>query len=369
MISAGHLTHVARRAREARSMNDRLDQALRLYRWRIGRCHTINQINRVHIAIENYMTPAEVRHFATGLAEDAADSESRRWITKLGAVMPFNRSRQVEFERKGIFKGATRYTADTGTADGKTLIIGFAGHWHRLMLPTPWLLDCLNPALYDVVVLRDFTRLHYALGIPGLGGDFVEALTNLRRHVDPRAYRNAIALGTSGGGLPAVMASILLELDRGIAICGQGPARVAAKLQTHGLRIEPYAALLASRPDRFPELILTYGGDHKVDAASSNAIHAVVPSELRPVKKCSHHEVLAWHLARGTFPHYLSKLLDQGLESRDLWAAPLVGGIAMGPNADSQPHPPSANHGASSHDPRPMGEIDPVDSKVNRHEH
>ena len=201
------------------------------------------------------------------------------------------------------------------------------------MLPMPWILDCLNPALYDVIVLRDFPRRHYASGIPGLGDDFVSALSRLRDRVDPRAYRNAIALGTSGGGFPALLAAILLELDRGISIGAAAFAQVTAALAAHGLSSAPYAAVLASRPGRYPELILAFGADNPHDAAAAAAIHALVPSHLQPVKRCPHHTVLAWHLDRGTLPTYLSKLLGQGLESRDLLAVARVATISVASDA------------------------------------
>jgi hypothetical protein len=319
-MSAGLPSAGAGPRHEAASPASRLDRAYCLYRRRISRCRTENQLNRIHIALENYMTPAEVRHFAAAVAGDAAESPSRRWIAALAGAMPVNRVRPVEFERKAILRGVTRYTGDAGSTDQKTLIIGFAGRFLRLMSPLPWVLDCLNPALYDVVVLRDFSRLSFALGIPGLGGDIFETLSNLRKHVDPRAYRNAIALGTSGGGAPAVMAAILLNLDRGVAISPQDFRPHAALLQTQGARGDPYSALLASRPRPFPELILVCGADHPGDLAVATALHELVPSHLWKVKNCTQHGVFKWHLARGTLSAFLAKVLGQSLENRELVA-------------------------------------------------
>jgi hypothetical protein len=308
----------------------RMEQALRLYRRRVARCGTENQLNRLHIAVENYMTPAELRHFLAGLAADAADSPSRRWIARLAALMPVNATRPLEFERRGLVRGATRYTAGDGIASGKTLIIGFTGHFHRLMMPMPWLLDCLNPDAYDLVVLRDFPRVNYSLGIPGLGADFFCALAELARRIDPRAYRNTIALGTSGGGMPALLAAIFLELDKGIAISPQDFTRFAAKLSAIGLASDRHAALLASRPDRFPGVVVAYPADSPGDTAAALALAAQLPVDLRPAKRCANHAVLAWQHQRGTLPTYLSKLLGQSLESAAPLAAPLVTAFMAG---------------------------------------
>ena len=109
------------------------------------------------------MTPAEVRYFAAALARrcrgfaqppmDCARSKGR---------CRSRRARPVEFGRRELLKGVTLYTADGGATDQKTLIIGFSGIHHRLMAPTSWLLDCLNPMLYDMIVLRDFSRRRFA---------------------------------------------------------------------------------------------------------------------------------------------------------------------------------------------------------------
>ena len=73
----------SRRGSSRRTAHSHLERALSLYRRRLGRCRTDNERNRLHIALENYMTPMEVRHFAAALAQDPPHSPSRRWIERL----------------------------------------------------------------------------------------------------------------------------------------------------------------------------------------------------------------------------------------------------------------------------------------------
>jgi hypothetical protein len=298
-------------------MSARLEQAYRVYRKRVARCRTENQLNRVHIVAGNYMTPLEMRHFDRALATDPPDSPCRRWIANLRHFMPNNRPRPAEFERKTVLRGLTSYTAHAGTPGKKTLVIGFAGNFHRLMLPTPVFLDCLDPALYDVVILSDYARCAFSRGIPGLGADLLETLSNLPRYFEPAAYRNAIALGTSGGGLPAVLAAIQLRLSRGVSIGGSDFSHFAEKLQTYGMPEAPYLALLASRPKPFPELLFVYSASHAVDSEAALALHERVPSRLLGVRNCDGHLVLAQKLEQGTLLVFLSKLLGQRLERGD----------------------------------------------------
>jgi hypothetical protein len=316
-MSAGVLGNRAGVLRSTSRKSSRLERAYVLYRKRIARCRTENQVNRIHIALDNYMTPVEVRYFDEALAGDPQDSPSRRWIDRLNGFMPTKRIRPVEFERRAVRKDVTHYTSDVGSPEQKTLIIGFAGYFDRLMLQTPVFLDCLNPAIYDVIVLHDHSRRSFCKGIPGLGGDFFEALSNLRKRVDPSAYRNSVALGTSSGGLPAVLAAILLKLDRGISVGGSDFPQFAAKLRSCGMSEEPYEALLASRPDPFPTLLLVYSGGFAIDAVAANTLHLRVPSRLCEVRNCEEHTVLAWKLARGRLPVFLSKILGQSLEHRN----------------------------------------------------
>lgn len=316
--------------REDPPPSSKLDQAYRLYRKRIARCRTENQFNRVHIAVENYMTPAEFRYFNAALAEAPPDAPSREWIARVHRLMPLRKLRPVEFERRGLVKGATRYTAAVGSPGQKTLILGFGGAFNRLMLPMPCWLDCLNPAFYDMIVLRDLSRRLFSTGIHGLGSNFFEALAALRKHVDLASYRNTIALGTSAGGLPAVLAAILLKMDRGISIAGIDFPALAGRLRSYGVDDTPYAALLASRPDPFPEILLVCCGRHAVDAAAANALHQRVPSRLWEVKNCSGHGLVPTKLRHGRFPPFLSNILGQSVEHPEPVPATAAASQALG---------------------------------------
>jgi len=315
--------HTARDTGSRRRAPGRLDQALRLYRRRIARCRTDNQRNKLHIALENYMTPMEVRHFAAALADEAPEEPGRIWITDLEQRLPRREPRTAEFVRSGLCKGATYYTASSRPKQDKTLLLAFAGHFQRLMAPTPPFLDALDPELYDVVMLRDFAQAFFARGIPGLGGDLAATLSELRHEISLDAYRNCIALGTSSGGLIALLAAIELRLARGISIGGLDFPSVAARLERRGLSAEPYASLLAARPEPFPELLLVFCGGYRTDAAAANALRGRIPSRLWPVKGCRTHSVIGTKLASGRLPAFLARLLGQPVARDEATPVPL----------------------------------------------
>src|SRR5262245_50307028 len=276
----------------ASPLAERMDRALRLYTKRIARCRARDQIDRIHFALSNYMTPAEARYFRSALAADSADSAGRKWIVEFTDAMPTPAVRPFEFERRALSNSATYYTVDGSSRDRKTLIIGFTGRFHRLMVPSAYFLDCLNPALYDVVVLRDFSKTAYAAGVDGLGDEFCTALANLAARIDVGAYRNVVSLGTSAGGLPAILAAIFLGLGRAVAIGAQDLPRVSALLKTRGRSDETYATLLATRPQPFPEVLIVCPADHPTDLAAAISLQQRLPARLLKVRGCADHGLL-----------------------------------------------------------------------------
>ncbi len=286
-----------------------------VYRWRIRRCRTKNQVNRLHIALERILVPAELRHLGMALGDEPALPLSRKWIERVLELMPLNKARPIEFERHVKLKGLTRYTADIGTSAHKTLILGFTGDNHRLMAPTAFLLDCLNPAGYDLVVLNDYAKSLYVEGIPGLGDSFFAMLAGLHAYVDFSSYRIVVAYGTSGGGLAAVLAAIALKLDKGVSIAGVGFGKLEARVARKGLPVEPFRAVVASRPVPYPDLLLVYGADNPRDEAFAASVSKLIPGRVMKVMNCGEHGLIGYHLLRRQLPEFLAMLLGQDLET------------------------------------------------------
>jgi len=290
------------------SAND-LPRGYRLYRKRIARCRTPNQRNRVHIALESYMTPLEVRYFARASANDPPDSPERHWIARLDAYMPPRPAAQAEFVRRGMLRAVSRYSAATGLSSDKTLLVCFAGVFHRLMMPTAAFLDCLDPARYEVVLLRDFTRTAFSKGIEPLGRDFFDMMRSLRVLLEADAYARTVALGVCSGALPALLAAIMLGFDHGISIAGVDFPEFATWLGDWGVDASRHEALLASRPEPFPDLVQVYSADTGKDAAAAAALQGRVPSRLWAEGNCGPN-VLASVLTTGRLRGFMSRLLE-----------------------------------------------------------
>jgi hypothetical protein len=296
------------------SAADPLERGYRLYRKRIARCRTPNQRNRIHLALESYMTPLEVRYFALRCANDPPDSPERRWVERLDAYMPRRPAARPEFVRRGTLRAVSQYTAEAGSRSDKTLLVCFAGVFHRLMLPTSAFLDCLDASRYDVVLLRDFTRTAFSKGIERLGRDFFETMGSLRTGLEPAAYARTVALGVCSGAMPAMLASILLGFDHGISIAGVDFPEFASWLAEWGVDARRHEALLDSRLNPLPDLLLVYSADTAKDAAAAKALQRRLPSRLWAEPDCAVH-VLPALLASGRLPSFMSRLLesDEGI--------------------------------------------------------
>ena len=88
----------------------------------------------------------------------------------------------------------------------KTLLFLFTGRALRIMAPLPWVLSNINPLKYDIVLFK-YPRENngYHLGLPGIN-DGLHGLANFIIKSSFH-YKDCSFLGTSGGGLAAILFS------------------------------------------------------------------------------------------------------------------------------------------------------------------
>jgi len=281
-----------------------------LYRRLVSRCTTINQINRVHIALENRLSPLEadvLRHSLRPkchllsratmalrrlVLKSAARpfratqiEQAREWMGQLAALAAPSGKRHPEgFQRRRIRRNVVLYS-DGGAPADKTLAIAFTGSRQRLMMPVSVFLQHLDARRVEVVLLRDSWRdgYHaYRHGIPGVGGSIETLLDALPHLLSFGRYRKVVAVGTSGGGFPAVLAAFRLELDAVVSFGGNGPDDprwVATDGSTGRQRVVRYRDACAKPPRVF----LAFGQDCPQDRERAEALADAIPSRLCPV--------------------------------------------------------------------------------------
>ncbi len=286
----------------------------RLYRRCCRNCRTVNQLSKVHIAFENRITPGEAEALHRELmatprwnsriafwptrtmalargrfprllraigrrAEQAL--HQRRWIRRLHGM----RTRGAEaapaemFTRARLGHHLVLYRG-AGERSSKTLVIAFTGSSARLMLPMPVFLQQLVADEVDLVLVRYPQGRGFFRGLlPPPGDRFEDAVDRIATLARRDRYARVVALGMSGGALPALMAARRLGLDGAVAVGSTGPddarwQRALGHAAGDVLRGDTGEADAA--PLRGVWLLV--GADHPRDREAAAALAAIIPS-------------------------------------------------------------------------------------------
>lgn len=214
---------------------------------------------------------------------------------------------KTEWLRTQVSADVIRYANPDVNSDNKTLIVGLSGIAQRLMVPTYRLLRYIDPAQFDLLLLRDRTKQNFLFGIDAcessldIVGDYVAHMGRASN------YKRIISFGTSGGAIPALYLGLRHEFDKVLAV---GPASLASKVEMSKLLRE-----LVPRIDekKRPEIVLSYSSNVPRDAEAVNEIatlipHAVEAPESRSVTHNTIHDLnmiglLQWYLERYLLSH------------------------------------------------------------------
>ncbi|MEO6395160.1 MAG: hypothetical protein ABIO40_04550 [Devosia sp.] len=229
---------------------------------------TPNSLNRLHVLMENRMTPEEFFRLGTtlppvpgkgartleafltrvnkrlpaGIAK-ALRHARRTWPRKWQGVLTnadlLDRAHQwhrllsgyIAFAGKPMPEPFIRHRINSeaaiyvgpGEPAQKTLTLAFAGAAQRLMMPIPCVLQHLDATQTDIVLFRDPRRLGFRQGIGPLGTDLYGSIEKLAGLIPMRQYRRVVTLGTSAGGLPAVITGLMIGAAAATSVGGNGP--------------------------------------------------------------------------------------------------------------------------------------------------
>jgi len=187
--------------------------------------------------------------------------------------------------RRSLTPHLDLYRGGDENRESRTLIVGFAGNYMRLMLPTWNILVNLDHQLYDLLLLGDPARRHFAAGAHGLGGDLQVLAQTLAVHAE--GYGRTVALGTSAGGLAAIVVAGLNGWDGAVAVCADRPSahpEIEAILRKSDLGVG--------------RTRLCYGEGQPRDSAAAREIAAILGDVvLEPYPRLRQHNLLL-HLMR-----------------------------------------------------------------------
>ena len=193
------------------------------------------------------------------------------------------------------------YTSQNTDTNNKNLIVGFAGHMFRLMMPMWTFLSHINLTENDLLLLWDPARKHYSEGIPELADDFPSLLQSLNKIVSKLKYRHIVSFGTSAGGLPALCAGLANGWDSTVSVNATYPLTKRHLFQ-----------VLKSLSDqqqttKRPKIRLYYSELNQEDLLAAVAIAKIAKGEVRPLLGHTVHNVLWTAYQRGELPKLFSE--------------------------------------------------------------
>lgn len=301
--------------------------AIASYDGLIAQSRTVNDLNRIHVAFGNTMTPIEVLqleetlfvdgvHQAPPLRDDRTftNEELRRscraWIEEQRADLKRVGKAEAEpFLRRDIRQRVTLYH-DGGSPQGRTLLMAFPGANHRLMMPIPTLLQNLPAKTVDVLMIRDGTRSGYTSGLDGLAPSIEHLGNAIPTILDIRGYDRLVGLGVSAGGLPIIMVALQLDFDAVLACGPSSPSR--PNWQRPGIPSPVETLRKAAVDGRNRRITIAYGAQSEVDrdAAIEIAGHiSVEPVEVSVSDFEVKHNVLHPLSIAGTLPTFFLRHL------------------------------------------------------------
>jgi hypothetical protein len=261
-----------------------------------SRCRTQNEFNRLRIALENILTPAEIAGIAK-LAVPAKSAErTQAWLDRLRKWQPNLFEAPQGYERRSTSRRFSFYQQPGGELRDKCLLVAFAGNAGRMMMPVCVFLQFVDSRLWDVVVVKKPASGSHFRGVEGSADDFPGLVRHLETTFRPDAYRQAVTLGTSSGGFCALWAAALMGAMRGIS-AGGCPPRTLPNL------------MLGNRPAQATDFCMVYSESAPFDHDAALALRGLFGGRLRPVADVEGHSVLGQLMKRGRFAEFLGEML------------------------------------------------------------
>ena len=146
-------------------------------------------------------------------------------------------------------------------------------------MPIPVFLQHIDGNNVDVLLLRDPTKSGYRGGIEGVGGNIESVADEIGELAQIGEYRSAVAIGVSGGGLPAVITAVRLCLNSALSVGGNSPFD-PRWVQPDGKGAADILLRNIKAAARDPMVMLAFGSGSEVDMKAAEALRGILSAEL-----------------------------------------------------------------------------------------
>lgn len=214
------------------------------------------------------------------------------------------------FKRTEIAGGVNLYSAERGA---QNLVVGFGGSLGRLNMAVFMILEALDSARYDLLLLADLKKLHFDNGIENYADSMPGLMSKVGKLARQRGYGSIITYGTSMGGFPALRGGDMLGAGRAISIGGRfvwHPARIRRRGESIGA-FDPICSCRV--PFRVPCYLLFTGGK-KLDVDHAAMLADIMPEVHRIVLPGNDHNFPEQIRSKGKLGSFFAQLFDLGKE-------------------------------------------------------
>jgi hypothetical protein len=278
---------------------------IELFQRQIVKCRTPNEINRLHIALENRITPLEFVALSKIISDRYSSTQNVAWLEKLSRQLNLSHKPQPErYIRTRIKSNMCLYSDQTPRSD-KVLAICFSGGARRLQMPIPTFLQHLSASRVDVILLQRHHNWNYNNGLGGLADSFETLINVIGQVIKSWNYKSAVTYGTSGGGLPALVTAIYLGLDKGVAIGAASVESDRWRFLKETVRFQQ----AVERYDGKPKLVSVFGADFERDARAAADLRRYFPTEFWAIPGEARHGAIQKYLRSGELGSFLSTVL------------------------------------------------------------
>jgi hypothetical protein len=300
---------------------------IKLYKRIISNCKTINQINRVHISLENWMTPLNWHQLREELLAtqhtsisgnkipeglDELSLAQYKWVASMERV--FQRGLKMEaqpFERIRLRRHVALFSDKSQNLSEKTLIVCFTGMSQRMMTPLAAFLQNFDSKESDVALITYPKGKGFRNGLEGTADSFEKMIDALSTLFASLGYRRIVAMGVSGGGIPAILCALRAGWYSAL-IFGAGSPKDPRWFEALGFDVSDFFKRNTHNLPNPMRLYLVYGADSIVDYEAAKAIQKLLPASLIKVAGKSEpigHVVLHPLLMSGQLVNLINKTL------------------------------------------------------------
>jgi hypothetical protein len=281
-----------------------------LYRRLTRSSHTINQINRVHIALENRLTPIKAQTLMEA-ERDESNLVFSEWIDKFYDMFSKGGAKKAEpFLRQNIASHVDLFSSEPLVKEKrgtKTLVLCFTGAAQRMMMPLAVFLQHFDATRYDVVMIRYPKREGYRHGIPSFGEDIEDSLLRLMEIVESGCYAKTVAFGVSGGAAPALLCGLCKGVSAVLAVGINHPDDERWREES-GISLRERIVKRVQNTISLPPIHLLYGRESAPDKEAAYAVSELVSVRITEVSHTAYpvgHVALFPILMEGKMSHLL----------------------------------------------------------------